>query len=280
MGSSVLLGACSAERDTVTVSSSVDSAKAIVASGGFIVVELYSQSCVPCKVFDRAVEEDQTIQEALKGMVLVALDVDTAEGKMFATRHLVDVTPTYLLLNSSGDLIGRWTGYTEPQNWIRELSLLLANPVSVPERQARFASHPTFEDAVALGNLATSHREAFDHFLSARSLDLRSAKEADIPILLFRSAFFGVGTQEFTPKEVGAVIAEILQSEDPKPEYVMEIGERLLGVVHFVGIDVVAPYLEQVHPHVAAISSLELSMRRQEFLSQYAASVKEDSVNS
>jgi len=90
----------------------------------------------------------------------------------------------------------------------------------------------------------TSHRQAFEHFRSARLLDPQAAKEADISILLFRSASFGVGLQESTPEEVGAVITEILQSEDPKPEYVMESRERLLGVVHFVGIDVVAPYPE------------------------------------
>ncbi|MDH3252781.1 MAG: hypothetical protein OEM41_08305 [Ignavibacteria bacterium] len=39
-------------------------------------------------------------------------------------------------------------------------------------------------------------------------------------MLVFRSAFFGVGTNEFFPDEVGTVIAVILQSEGVKQEYV------------------------------------------------------------
>ena len=64
-----------------------------------------------------------------------------------------------------------------------------------------------------------------------------AALSAEICTLVFRSAFLGVGTNEFFPDEVGTVIAVVLQSEDVKQEYVMDSApggrdeaERLLKV--------------------------------------------------
>lgn len=270
LGLVLLLAACIPGKEKVIVASSVDSARTLAASTGFILVDLYSKSCVPCKVFDKAVNEDERIQNALDGVVLVRLDVDSAEGNVLATKHLVRLTPTFLLMNPEAEVIGKWIGYDDPNFWIDEISALRANPVSVPERESRFASSPTFEDAIVLGDLATSYRAAYDYFRSASSLDPVASREEDVPILIFRAAFFGVGTREFTTDEAGAVIRETLQSPDVKQEYVMEIGERLFEVVNYVGVQIVEPFLRDVQPYVSRVSDVDLLERRQQFLADYA----------
>jgi hypothetical protein len=76
------------------------------------------------------------------------------------------------------------------------------------------------------------------------------------------------------------VIAEILQSEDAKPEYVMEIVERLLGVVDHVGMAVVGPYLARAQPYVMAVDREDLQKRRQRFLEEYAILAGDKTANS
>jgi len=263
---------CSKHPPEVLEVSTLDSARVMSSlQDRLILIDFYAQACPPCRAFDQAVLDDQNLQASLADVVLLRLDVDSPEGQALSTRHFVEVTPTYLVANSDAEAVGKWVGFDGVQGWIQQLSTTLADPVTFKEREARFTADQNFEDALALGNLAPNYRTAFEYYGRAQALDSVLSRDSDVPLLAFRAAFFGVRTGEFAPEEVGTVIGSLLHSRDVKPEYVMEIAERLLGVVPHVGIDVVGPYLEMVSPEVKSLNSPALDERRQSFEERYAA---------
>lgn len=224
-------------------------------------------------------EEDADIQKALQDLVLLLLDVGGPEGKELAETFNVRAFPTYLLLNADGEALFSWVGYGQPDGWIETLSGALTDPLTVTERQARYRAKPTSQDAVTLGKISHRdgrYREAESYFRQAQMLDAQAAAEADVPILIFRSVFEGVGSGDFSVEQAAANIEELFGLENMKPEYALEVAERLTYVKDQVGEEVIIPYLKIAYPIISSIDDPELQRRRQRVFVEYALIVEKD----
>lgn len=224
-------------------------------------------------------EEDAGIQEALKGLVLLLLDVGQPEGKELAETFNVRAFPTYLVLNPDGEALYSWVGYGQPEDWIETLSGALADPITVSTRLARYRADPRFQDAITLGKIFHRdgrYREAESYFRQAQILDSQAAAEADVPILIFRSIFHGVGAGQFTVQQASANIQELFGSEDMKPEYALEVAERLTSAKDLVGEEVLIPHLKMAHPIISNIDDPKLDERRQRVFVEYTLIVERD----
>ena len=81
--------------------------------------------------------------------------------------------PVFILANSSGDVIYRWTGYTGSDHFISSLRRGLLDLTTVDERKARLQSNPSFSDAIFLANHSTEtgeHLKAAEYYRQAGSL--------------------------------------------------------------------------------------------------------------
>lgn len=245
----------------------------------YIVVDYWHRFCGPCKAFARAVHEDESMQQALAGLVLLTLNVEEPEGEREAERHNVHQFPTYQLLNTQGEIVDTWIGYHNPGWWIGRLQQALVDPVSQRERAVRFEAEPNVGDALVLGKAAytAQHcREAFDYLRRAQALDPEAAEAASAALFLFLASYEGVVTGEFTLPEVVAVTEEVLRAPDVNPEHVVEIGEALLKAVPIVGEEPLLPSIRLAHSRLPGRCEGEWEVKRQRFLLNFTVEVEKD----
>ncbi len=245
-----------------------------------IVLDFWFEGCAPCKAFARDLEEkDPQLMKALKGLVFLALDIATPEGAELAKTHRVRAYPTYLVLNAMGEDIFSWSGYGKSEGWARTLSETMADAITVSEREARFASRPTFRDALVLGKVAyreNRYRDAEGYYRQAQALDPMAAGEEEVAMLVFRAIFNGVGTDEFTPEQAGANIEQLLGSQDIKPEHALEVAERLIMVKDQVGRDMIIPYLKMSRSILSKFDDPALQDRLGEVSVDFAVIIDKD----
>jgi len=89
------------------------------------------------------------------------LNVNEPEGERLSEGYNVGTTyPVFILADSKGEIIKRWTGYTGgPAPFIRMLNQALADLVTVDDREASFKANPTYNDALKLAGYFAENRE-------------------------------------------------------------------------------------------------------------------------
>lgn len=221
--------------------------------------------------------EDPIIQDALAGNVL--LYVKTPDSTGFTQEHDVYLYPTFLILNSDAEALYTWIGWPGSETWVEQMHVAKRDPVTIEERRTRFGSEPVFTDAYALGTIEYARRNtrvAHDYLREAMNLDETAARLKDVPILLFNTAYRGVGNGDFTPEECAAVAEEIMGDERVKTEDALQITARLVRAADDIGEEQVVRFLQMAHPIVEADDSEELRMRRHVFFADYAMIVEKD----
>ncbi len=215
----------------------------------------------------------------LEGHILYPIDGKAEPNKAMVEEHGIYAYPTFVIVNADGEVVSRWLGYGETAQWVQSLSEAAADPVTLADRRTRLEESPTFADALALGKDGLSsqnHREAMGFLRQAQGLDAAAADEANVPILLFRAAYYGVGTEEVTPEHFLGVAIALLQSENLKPSYAIEICQKLVRAQSYLEEDELAIMLEMAHPAVMAADEEKLQDRKQGVLTDYALIVEKD----
>jgi tetratricopeptide (TPR) repeat protein len=87
----------------------------------------------------------------LKSVIHFPINVEGEEGSVLSDVYKVGTTyPVFILMNSSGEIIKRWTGYSTATAFVGKLKSSLSDLASIDERLARFKASPTFQDALGL----------------------------------------------------------------------------------------------------------------------------------
>jgi tetratricopeptide (TPR) repeat protein len=223
------------------------------------------------------VKEDKIVKNALDGKVLFYVKRPDSTG--YIEQNRVYLYPTFLVLNSNGEPLHTWIGWPGSEGWAEHLGLAASEPLTVDERKARFAAKPTFTDAYMLGTIEYARmntRDGHNYYREAIALDEAASRREGVPILLFNTAYRGVGTGDFTVEECATVAKEILRAAAVKTEDALEITERLARVVNDIGEEVVDPILRMTYPIVERDTSEDLYIERQRFYGNYAMIVEKD----
>jgi len=84
-----------------------------------IFVDCYTSWCAPCKNMDRLVYPDESVGIFYnKNFVNVKFDMEKGEGIKIKQTYKVEAYPTFLFLNSKGELIFKAVGYVDPQIFV------------------------------------------------------------------------------------------------------------------------------------------------------------------
>jgi len=67
-----------------------------------LIIELWATWCEPCKVFEERVLTDPRVQEALRGVLFVRFDIDTARGRDAMRRTRMRGVPAVLGIDHQG----------------------------------------------------------------------------------------------------------------------------------------------------------------------------------
>lgn len=221
--------------------------------------------------------EDEMIQNALAGNVLFYIKTPDSTG--FTQENGVYLYPTFLIADSEGRTLHTWIGWPGSDQWVDNLRAATDDPLAVPERRARFESGPNFADAFMLGSIEYARRntrDAHDYYRRAMQIDETAARREGVSVLLFNTAYRGVGNGDFTLEECSAVAEEVIRDDKVKTEDAIAVTERLIRVIDELGEDAVADFLRMAYPIVQRDTSEDLYARRQRFYGNYAMIVEKD----
>lgn len=92
-----------------------------------IFVDLYADWCGWCRVLDRDVFSQPVFDDLARDMILVRLDVeDRGEGARTQARYGITGLPTTMVLEPSGILVGKVTGFEEPAAYVASIRRQIA----------------------------------------------------------------------------------------------------------------------------------------------------------
>ena len=84
--------------------------------------------CPPCKRMAKDVFPMESVGNYFnKNFVNLKVDAEKGEGIALAKRYKITGYPTFLLLNSSGDVVGRLVGGAAPNDFIAKIEALRVN---------------------------------------------------------------------------------------------------------------------------------------------------------
>ena len=148
-------------------------AKILAASSGRpVLIEFLRTGCEYCEMAANAAKTDESIRQALTGVVLIPLNVQEGEGVDLSEQYKVGFTyPVFILTNSEGEIIYRWTGFTDAQRFIGSLNKALSDLTTIKDRIAEFNEHPTYQAALTMARYFTDTGEYFDAVRFYRSAD-------------------------------------------------------------------------------------------------------------
>jgi thioredoxin-related protein len=143
-------------------------------SGKPILLEFFKDDCEFCSQAAQDAINRSDIKQALNQVVHFTINFKQGEGIELAKKYTVGIYfPVFFLLNSRGEIIKRWTGYTGAGPFISALNNSLADQTTVDERLARYKAKPTFDDALYFANYYTDiwdYIKANDYYRQARKL--------------------------------------------------------------------------------------------------------------
>jgi thiol:disulfide interchange protein len=90
-----------------------------------VLVNFYADWCVWCKRLESTTLRDAKVASVLQNRVVpLSLDVDR-DGKELSNEYRVDGLPTIIVLDASGQEIGRIPGYMPPDSFLERVEKFL-----------------------------------------------------------------------------------------------------------------------------------------------------------
>ena len=88
--------------------------------GTLLMVDAYAEWCTACKELDRETFSDPSVQESLKGMVLLKLDLteENENTRNLRKRFGILAMPTVVFLDRGEKELGRFSGFKGPQEFL------------------------------------------------------------------------------------------------------------------------------------------------------------------
>lgn len=139
-------------------------------------------------------------------------DAEKGAGVELSERFKVQGYPTFVVLNSEGGTISRWAGYETAAEFIASLDEAKNDPTTVAEKEQRFESNPTPEDAVTLADLHASSGEFVDAAdYVERAIELGSEEEG-LDFKLFFVHRWGYAKEAFDVEQLRAAADRAVDS--------------------------------------------------------------------
>jgi thioredoxin-related protein len=148
--------------------------KISVQSGKPILLEFYKEDCEYCSQAAQDAINRDDVKNALGRTVHFGVNVKSDYGKKLSERYKVGIYfPAFFLLNSQGEIIKRWTGYTTAARFINDLNSGLSDTTTLEQRIARLERAPDYDDAIYLAKYYTETMDflvANKYYRKARQL--------------------------------------------------------------------------------------------------------------
>ncbi|MCX6835789.1 MAG: hypothetical protein NTW07_11795 [candidate division Zixibacteria bacterium] len=138
----------------------VEAKQLSVQTGKPILLHFFRDDCEYCNQADQDSKTDASIRLAFERVVHFRVAVLQGEGTTLAATYRVgDYYPVFILTDSAGHTISRWTGYTGADRFIKSFNQAMSDVLTIDARVARCKANPTPKDALFLADFYTDSRE-------------------------------------------------------------------------------------------------------------------------
>lgn len=139
-----------------------------------LLLEFERSDCEYCAEAARELEQNPAIKSILTNVIHFPINVLVGEGIDLKERYAIGTTyPVFVLTNSSGDVISRWTGFNNPNSFISHLQAALKDQTTVKQKVITFESDPSLAGAIKLAQYFTDtqeYLEALKYYRRAETL--------------------------------------------------------------------------------------------------------------
>ena len=154
----VFLFTCSAHAEKAE---SFDQAKTLsVQTGKPVLLEFNHDDCIHCQQATRELDSLPDVIAKLQSVVLYRLSVLQGDGTAMAETFRIGTSyPVFILTDSAGNVITRWTGYTGSDRFLVLLDKALADRMTIDQRVIKCQNVPSPVDVQFLANYYADTRE-------------------------------------------------------------------------------------------------------------------------
>ncbi len=140
---------------------SFEQAKALsVQTGKPVLLEFNHDDCIHCQQATREFDSIPELIAKLQAVVLYRISVLQGEGTAMAETFRIGTSfPVFILTDSTGNVITRWTGYTGSDRFMTLLDKALADRMTIDQRVIKCQNAPSDADVQFLANYYADSRE-------------------------------------------------------------------------------------------------------------------------
>ena len=92
-----------------------------------VFIDAYTTWCGPCKLMDKSVFTDEKVLDFMnENFVNLKLDMERGDGQIVAQRYKVSAFPSFLFVNTEGELVHKGIGYQDADKFLSLASVALS----------------------------------------------------------------------------------------------------------------------------------------------------------
>lgn len=217
----------------------------------------------------------------MQSLIHFPLNAKEGEGVELSKQYKIGSHfPVFILANSSGDIIYRWTGYTGSSRFISSLKKGLSDLTTLDERKGKLRTDPSFSDALFLASYSSDageHLEAVEYYRQAESLATR--KGSDYSYEIFQNTANAVWKDMTEFDEVLPAADGVLNSKRRGTNNIVKMTRMMTRLARkFDKTDRIAKYLQAGIDATANGRTESVRKSNRLFSGDYALYVNEDTV--
>jgi len=201
-----------------------------------ILLEFYRDGCESCELAARETESEATVKAALQRVVHLPLNVMEGEGVALAEKYRPGIYfPVFILINAEGDVISRWTGYTNANRFNRSINTALSDMTTLDERIARCKARPRSLDVQFLAKYYYDTQEFVKSREYYRQLHAISAPELDLRYQIFTATAEAVWNDQLPFDELLWAADDLIDNPATNNQHFARMAQIMTNVARRTG---------------------------------------------
>ncbi len=246
-----------------------------------LLLEFVREDCEFCEKARDDFETNATIKQVLENVVHYPVNLLTDEGKRLDKKYKAGVSfPVFILANSEGDAIVRWSGYSQPHRFMNALKDALEDQTTIKTRLARVRQNPSYADSYFLANYFAQmeeHMAAVAYYKQAQ--ELGGAHNANFEFEIFLNTADAAWKDQVPLDTVYPAAERFVAAHGKTQEEVARMAMGLSRLARkYNNTENLEKYLDYALKSLKQTNTVNLTRMRMLLLSEHALLIKGDTV--
>ena len=178
-----------------------------------VLMEFYTEWCVPCKQFAADAKNDTDVVKALEKVVLFTVDAEKGQGKKLGRNFKVGLFPTFIMMDAKEAIIMRFSAYGKSL-LLDKLNEAFEDLTPIDLKFSRFEANPNLKDAMAIAGYydgSDDYKKAVNYY--SRAQDLGADTSLHIAQKIFWCTRMGFQYKQFEFAQVLSAADDALEAD-------------------------------------------------------------------